>query len=288
MIAAIVPSSEGMTRTAFTGSTAAWVDGDSLGLFAPQASPAAGVNVKYTVSGVASTPVWAASPTLYWRDPTSLHRFLGYAPYASGNSDTTAIKIPALSSQNGTLRSTQDFLISNNQRLGVARGSGSVPLAFTHAFALIEFKFQIGNGVLAGTTLTGFTFAGAAAEKLFTTDNTSTISLPTGAITAGAGTTNTITVTPVSPPTLTTSPSAAYYMMLLPGTYTGPTLAVTIRDGGTTAYTTAASSVGTTKFDPGKKYTYTVTVSRSVITISPVTITDWTTVNGGTLTPGIS
>lgn len=285
-IADIALSSDVKTRTTISSSgTASWIDSDALGLFCPQAATPA-VNVQYTVTGIASTPSWATPTPIYWLDGTTAHKFLAYAPYAAGNNDASAVKIPALNVQNGTLNPSQDFLISNNRNSpGVTRSGTPVSLTFTHAFSLIEFKMQVGAGIVSNSTLTSFVLAGTAAEKLYTNDNASTIALSTGAVTAGAAT-NTITVTPASSPVLG-STFVSLYVLILPGTYTGPTLSVSFKDGGVTAYTTAANAIGTTIFEAAKKYSYTVTISRTAIAISNPTISDWTVVTGTPISPGI-
>lgn len=272
------------SRTVITGSTAAWTDGDALGLFCPEATTP-GVNVQYTVANTSGTPSWSTSTPLYWANGTTVHKFLAYAPYASGNTSATAVKVPAINTQTGTIAPAQDLLISNNLNTsGIARDT-PVELTFTHAFALIELKILLGGGIAANTTLVSFTIAGGAAEKLYTSDNTSTINLSSGAFTLGAGT-NTAAITPATPPVLTTT-TTSYYALVVPGSYTAPSLTLNIKEGGTTSMTTATVPVGTNAFDAAKKYTYTVTVSRTAITISTATITDWVTVNGSPINPGI-
>lgn len=273
------------SRTTITGSTAAWANGDALGLYCPQ-SMAPGVNVQYTVSGIGTTPVWATTTPIYWANGTTSHTFLAYSPYASGNTDPAAVKLPAIGTQTGTIAPAMDFLISNNLgTTGVTRAGGAVGLTFKHAFALIQLDLVLGNGVAAGTTLTSFTLASAtSSDKLYTTDGTSTIALSSGTITP-AVVTNTATVTPASAPTLSATPTPVY-VLLLPGTFTAPTLTINLQES-SVAVAVPAASLGTTTFAANTKYTYTVTVSRTAITISNPTITDWTNVNGGSINPGI-
>ncbi len=281
--AAIAEVAADETRTGFTGSSAAWASGDVIGVFCTQASA---VNVPFTAAGAGASATWTSSPAIYWLDGLTTHKFLAYYPYASGNNDPAAVKIPALNAQTGTLSPAQDFMLSNNQNTtGVLRSGGAVALTFTHAFSLVELKVQLGNGLAAGTTLTNAVLAGGASEKLFTSDANSTIALSTGTITAGT-TANTLTAAPATAPTLSATPTSLY-ILLLPGTYVGPTLTLSIKDGGTTSYTTAAQPLGTLAFLPGTKYSYTVTVSRNAIAISNPTITDWTTVTGTPLNPTI-
>lgn len=271
------------SRTTITGSTAAWANNDVIGVYCGESKPAAS-NLQFTVTGLPSSPVWTPSSPIYWLDGNTSHKFLGYAPYAAGNSDPAAVKIPSLGTQTGTIAPAQDFLISNGLYTSGITRTATVPLVFTHAFALIELKMSV-TGFTAGSTLTNFTLAGGSSDKLYTTDAASTINLSTGAVTTGAAVSNTTTITPSTPPVLTTT-AASYYAIILPGTFTAPTLAISILEGSTTITPTTVS-LGTTLFEAGKKYSYTINISRTAITLSNITITEWITTNGGTLTPGV-
>lgn len=283
VIAEVVPDQH--TRTALTGSTAAWANGDALGLYCTQ-SVAPAVNLQYTVSGIGTAPVWATSTPIYWANGSTSHTFVAYSPYAAGNSDPTAVKLPAIGTQTGTLAPAMDFLISNNlATTGVTRSGGAVGLIFKHALSLIEFNMVQGNGLAAGATLTSFTVASpTSSDKLFATDGTSTIALASGTITPGV-TAAAATVTPATPPVLSATPTTVY-VLLLPGTYTAPTLAINLQESGASV-TVPAATLGTTAFAANTKYAYTVTISRTAITLSNPTITDWTPVNGGSISPGI-
>lgn len=196
------------TRTAYSGSTASWISGDAIGVYADRPTGNPPANVQYSYNGTA----WTTSTNLYWTDGTSVHKFLGYAPYAAANTTYTAVKLPSLTGQTGAIDPTKDFLISNNAwTTGVTRPASapySVSLVFTHALTLIEFDISV-TGFAANTTLTNFTTAVSSGGALITSDaTTSTINLTTGAITAGT-TANTVTATPGTPPTLSATPHQA-------------------------------------------------------------------------------
>lgn len=270
-------------RAAYAGSTASWKDNDSIGIFSAQAKN--GINAKYTVTGVASTPSWTATAPMYWADGATSHTFTAYAPYAAGNTSASAVKIPKLSVQTGVMDATMDFLYSKNlATAGVLKAAGNVGLIFTHAFTLIEFKVKINTSVASGTTLTSFTLAAGASDKVFTTDAASTIALTDGTVTAGA-TTNTATLT-LAPAKGLSETAVSVYVIILPGTFTAPTLTMTLSESGSPVSVPAAT-VNTTVFAPGSKYSYNVNVSRTAISISNPTITDWTTVNGSDINAGI-
>lgn len=275
----IVPAAES-SRTVYSGSTASWTSGDAIGVYADRPTGNPPANVQYTYNGTA----WTTTTNLYWTDGTTVHKFLAYAPYAAANTSYTAVKLPSLAGQTGAIDPTKDFLISNNVwTTGVTRPTSapySVALTFTHALTLIEFDITA-TGFASNTTLTNFITAVASGGALITSDATSsTINLATGAITAGT-TANTVTATPGTPPTLSTTPTKLY-LLILPGTYTSPTLAVNLSEAGTTV-NVPATAIGTTTFAPATKYTYNVNVTRTAITISNPTITDWISGTGGNI-----
>lgn len=272
-------------RTAITGSTATWKNGDSIGVFCAQAMPSAAVNIPFTVADT-STHVWTNPTPIYWKDGTTSHLFTAYAPYAAGNTSATAVKLPSLGTQNGTIAPAMDFLISKNlYNPGVTRSANPVGLVFTHAFALIQLQITVNASLAAGTTLTSVVLTAGASDTLVTTDGSATINLTNGAITA-ANIANTATVTPGTPPALSSTATNIYVLILPKTVTTTPTLKINLSEGGT-AISPATVPLGTTQFAAGSKYTYTVAISRTAITISNPTITDWTTVNGSALNPGI-
>lgn len=284
-ITALIADVQPLLKTTIDGAgKASWTTDDAFGLFCAQSKLAAANNVKVTYDGTN----WAAGSTLYWSDASTPHTFLAYAPYAEGNT-ATAAKLPALNSQNGTITPAQDFLIAT-PKTQVRSAGTSVALTFTHALSLIEFKVKTDASIAASTTLENFVLTGGSSDKIITSDANSTIDLSTAAITLGSGTANTVTVTPVSKPVLTTTaPTNGLYALILPsgGTpYTAMNLVINIKEGGTTIAVPSVA-VGTLTFAPGTKYTYTVTVSRTAITISAPIITDWTPGTGGNINPGI-
>lgn len=283
-VSALIANIKPADRTTISGTgTASWTDEDAIGVFCPQSKPAA-TNLSFTASGIPSTPVWTPSSQIYWADGTTSHTFLAYYPYASGNT-AAATKLPALTPQTGTINPAQDFLLSNNYgTTGLTRpANNSVGLTFTHGFALINLQITINSSIASGTTLTSLVLSGATSDKMYTSDGTSTIALSNGAITAGS-TTNTLTVTPAPAPTLS-STVTNIYIIILPGTY-APSLKINLSEGGT-SISVPTASISSTAFAAASKYTYTVSISRTAITVSNPTITDWTPVSSGSINGGI-
>lgn len=287
-ISAILASIEPSTRTTIDGTgKASWANGDVLGLFCPQAKLSAAANLDFTVSGLPGSPVWTPSSTIYWGDGSTQHTFLAYAPYASGNSSAASVKLPALTPQTGTINPAQDFLISNAYgTTGITRpANGIVGLTFTHAFSLIQLQITTNASIATGATLQSVALTGGASDKLFTSDGTSTIALASGTITPATGATlNTLTLTPSSAPTLSAT-ATNFFIIILPGTF-APTVQFVISEGGPNI-TIPSGNISSTTFVAGSKYTYTVSISRTAITLSNPTITDWTAVPSGSVNGGI-
>lgn len=288
-VEAILANVKPVSRTTIDNTgKAAWANGDVLGLFCAQAKPSAASNVSFTVAGLPGTPAWTPANQIYWADATTQHSFLAYAPYASGNSSATGVKLPSLTPQTGTVNPSQDFLISNASANVVRPVSGgAVTLNFTHALSLVDLQITAGSSLATGTTLQSVAFAAGASAQLYTTDATSTINLSTGAITlasAPASTTNTLTLTPSTPPVLSAAVTH-FYIVVLPGTY-ALTVQIALSEG-ETSITVPVANIASTTFAAGSKYGYTVALSRTGITLSNPTITDWASVPSGSVNGGI-
>lgn len=277
LMAGLAPNS----RTTDDGTNANWVANDSLGLFCTQSNPIA-TNVKYTYL----SNNWSATAPIFWKDYTTLHQFYAYAPYAGGNT-VTAVKIPVLNTQTGTINSTHNVLYSNNQRAGINRpaNNGTVPLTFKHVLALIQLNIKIDGTVPTGTALTSATITGQAGEGLTTSTTGATFSLSDSTFTANGATNNLITVQPSPALTLSTSTATTLNILVFPIATTTPTL--TINCSFTDATTGSASiSLGSNlTFTRSTKYIYTVTLSRNAIVITNVTINPWLPGGSSTINP---
>lgn len=274
------------TKTSYTGSTAAWADADAIGLYCAQSTPAA-ANLKVTYAATGST--WTTASAINWADGSTMHKFYAYAPWANGTPAVTAVPLPALNTQTGTMNPALDFLMSNNQgATGLARPANStVPLTFTHVFSLIELDIKIDASIATGTTLTSFTIGSAtSSDKIYTASANSKIDLTTGTITydaAAGGTVNTVTANSGATLTTTVKP---FYMLVAPGSFGTMSLGLVIKES-TTNITVPSVNLGTNTFATATKYAYTVTVSRTGITITAPTITDWATGTGGSINAGL-
>lgn len=269
-INAIMENITPQTRTTDDGTNASWVTSDVVGLFCAQSNPAAS-NLQFTYNGTA----WTPASSIFWHDFSTVHKFYAYAPYAGGNT-VTAVAIPVINSQTGTINPAHNLLFSNNLDAGINKGSnsGSAPLIFKHALSLVQLNITIDNSVPSGTKLTSAVISGQAADAIATTAAGATLNVVTGAITGGSATGNVITVQPASAPTLS-STAVTLNVLLLPSTST-PSLVINSLFPDTTTGNASVAMGSNLTFVQATKYTYTVTVSRSAITITNMTITPWT------------
>lgn len=265
------------TRTSDNGTNASWVTNDVVGLFCTASNPAA-ANLQVTYNGTD----WPTATAIYWSDYSSLHKFYAYAPYASGNT-ADAVKIPVLNAQTGTIDPAQNILFSNNLDAGITKTSnaGSAPLTFKHALALIQLDITIDSKVPVGTKLLQASISGQVADAITTSTTGATLNLVSGAITNGSATSNSVIARPTTSPTLS-STATTEYVLLLPSSFS-PTLTLQCTLPDATTPSTSVSMGTNLTFAQNTKYTFTVTLSRNAITITSMTITPW--VSGGAATP---
>lgn len=280
-ITALMTTVNPTSRTTDDGTNASWVANDSIGLFCSQSNTPAN-NLKYTYSGSS----WSTTAPIYWVDYSTLHKFFGYAPFSSGNTQT-AIKIPVLNAQTGTINPIHNILYSTNQKDGISRttSGGNVTLRFRHVLALVQLNIKTDGTVPANTKLTNLTITGQAGEALTTSTTGLTFSLSDTTYTANSATGNAITVQPSTSPTLSTSTATTMNILVLPIATTSPSLTIncTYPDNSTGSATISLGS--SLSYARSTKYTYTVTLSRNAITISNVTIDPWISGSTGTLNP---
>jgi hypothetical protein len=160
-----------------------------------------------------------------------------------------------------------DVLYSNNAT-GLNKASGTANLNFAHKLAKIEFTVKAGNGVADVNGL-------SVAYKNVNT--TASLDLATGTL-SGAATPKDVTAK-----TTAKAPGQFVEAILLPGDYSAKTVVFTLASG-TYTWTLPAS----TTFDATKKYTFDITLQTSssgnqVAVTGAGTITDWTTVPGGSV-----
>ncbi|OPB86061.1 fimbrillin family protein [Elizabethkingia ursingii] len=252
----------GAPTTRVTGNT--WDSKDAIGVFMKQGaglSNALASNKKYTTEGNGNFS-GDGSEVINYPDTGSVD-FIAYYPYTTNLSGTT---LP-VSVATQTNLSAIDVLYSNNAT-GLSKTSGTANLNFAHKLAKIEFTVKAGNGVADVNGL-------SVAYKNVNT--TASLDLATGTL-SGAATPKDVTAK-----TTAKAPGQFVEAILLPGDYSAKTVVFTLASG-TYTWTLPAS----TTFDATKKYTFDITLQTSssgnqVAVTGAGTITDWTTVPGGSV-----
>jgi len=246
-----------LRSTTTTGGETHWTQGDQIGIYMMPESggitTATADNIAYQAqtgnsTQSAFTPV-STSETLYYPQDGSKVDFIAYHPYKTPLTGHTY----NIDVSNQSAPAAIDVLYSNNAA-GYDKTSGTVDLRFAHALAKLTVNVTAGTGApgLAGLAITlGGQYKSG---NLSLSDGSTFTALQTGDIamrevTAGA----------------------AYEAILIPqGAVTGSKALFTV---GSNTYEWDISAIN---FQPGMKYTYTVTVDKTGITVAAGDITGWT------------
>ncbi|GHV51746.1 hypothetical protein FACS1894181_14050 [Bacteroidia bacterium] len=245
------------TRTAIgTSGETEWALNDPAGIFMTGAASVD--NRKYTVSNVASGALApdGAGNTLVFPQSGSVD-FIAYYPWKNGQ---TLGNYP-VDVSNQSNPATIDLLYSNNAT-GKDNSSNPVNLEFKHVLAKLKMTVTAGTGF---SNLSGLT-----AVEIQNTGTTAGLKLSNGTDFSLTATGN-IAARQASP--------VIYEAILIPGYYASGKVKFTV-DGNDYFW-----DIGNPNFTfaPGMLYNYTVTVNKTGITVSPVSITDWTVTAGGNL-----
>lgn len=267
------------TRTGMTGSTAAFVAGDKIGV---SEALTGRQNVLYTFSGTS----WSAAATMYWRNATSAHTFYAYYPYQANSSGTSAV-LPLLSDQTVSASTpvpdaTCDMLVAGPKTQSRAAG-GSVALTFTHAFSLLQFNIRLGSllnlYVLNNITVQGGNLTDAT-NRYGLVNLTSDPALINYDLTTGTirdyGNRSTVYATSLSRDfasfSLLTS-TTPFYFLVLPGTYKNPKASVRITVALAGIISTGSSvELPQNTFAPNTKYTYDIRIGGILLAADDVQV----------------
>jgi hypothetical protein len=234
--------------------------------------------VLVTTASGSSTSVGSPTPAI---NIAATAHVYGFYPSTTVSNPTAISTIPA--TVNATEASfnaaAQTDYMYATQNADVTKASPTVTLTFHHALTKLTFIVNKGTsyagvGALAQVKLT------SNPEKGFLS-GTGTMDIASGAFNGMTTTTDlilngTATINAVAG-TETTASALVVPVTALP---TAITLGMTID---TQPYSgTLTQTTGVTAWEPGKNYTYTVTVAGGVLSITSVSITNWTSVPGGT------
>ncbi|GHU56310.1 hypothetical protein FACS189411_06630 [Bacteroidia bacterium] len=248
------------TRTAIDGSgETQWALDDPVGIFM---TGDAG-NRKYIVSNASTGALLpdGAGNTLYY--PPGNVDFIACYPWQNGQTlGNYAVDVSAQGNP-----AAIDLLYSNNA-MNKNSSSGTVNLEFNHVLAKLAMTVQKGTGI---ADLTGLSV------KVKGMNTQTVFDLSDGSF----GTANTPQdITPLCTQTPSATANGLYEAILVPATTTtGATVEFTL-NGETYIWNLSA---GLSALAGGDRYDFTVTVNKTGITVSPVSITDWNVTAGGNL-----
>lgn len=255
------------TRTSYpaNGSAASFASGDNIGVYESLTGSA---NVKYSFNGAS----WSSTAPMYWKNANSTHTFTGYYPHNTASTATLAA-LPILNNQTVSTipDATCDMLVAAPKTQS-RNSATSVPLAFTHAFSLIQFNVKLGSllnlYVLNNITIRGGNTTGEGTRygMINIVNNVSQVgyNLTTKAIQSTVNTSAVYTTTlsrDFTQFSLLTTVTPVYFLVL-PGKYETPAPGVkfTVALLGIISTSPNWISLDKTTFSPNTKYTYNVTV----------------------------
>lgn len=252
----------GGVTTRVTGN--AWDADDAIGVFMKQgnglSNPLA-ANKKYSTGGNGNFSGQGADIINY--PQTGSVDFIAYYPYTT-NLEGAILPVTV---ENQSVPAAIDVLYSNNAT-ALTKASGAANLTFSHKLSKVELTVKPGNGL---TDVNGL-------QVVYNNVNTAaTLDLATG-ILSGASAAQDVTAK-------TTAHTGVQLVeaILLPGDFSAKEVVFTLASG-TFKWTLPAN----TTFEAGKKYTYDIVLLKNdagheVAVTGMGTITDWTTVPGGSV-----
>ena len=254
-----------ITRTTADGNQ--WVADDAIGIFmkAHGETLSSGVyadagNKKYKAQSSSATSLFSpfnGDQTIYYPMEGGRVNFVAYYPYTQSLTNYT---YPVNVSDQSNPAAID--LLYSGSTTAYDNGSVTVPLTFKHALSRLVINVAVGDGF---ANLSGLTAVSIKGMK-----TTAGFDLGTGTLGTAADAAD---ITPYS------TGGGSYSAILLPTTL-GTTHYVQFTVDGKSYAWQIDSDIA--KLEAGKQYTYTVTISKTGLTVAPVEITDWT----GTTTTG--
>lgn len=273
-IEARIDEAGGASRSADKPGKSEFLSNDAIGLFVNEQAVA-----KWTKN---ESDSWSTTPAAYWPDKTSNHNFYAFYPYVESASKSS-VPMPDLTKQTGKAEelAKYDFLVakatqSYTTNTGVVSFSNGN--AFHHVSSLITLKID-GSGDLSSSTINGISLTGTdiVASSTYSFDNSSApVSVADGnkknilAVTGLNGTMN--------------SAGLTYYFILNSNTVTHSAVELVLDyTTGSDKYKARKTGLGSgsSHYEGGKRYDYTLKITDGVLTISGGEIADWA--SGGTL-----
>lgn len=249
------------TRAAGTS----WDSNDRIGISCTSNGQTSYTNVLYTISD-ASSGSFASTTPIYFQDLEEV-TFSAYYPYTANGG--TISKTIAAADQEAEAQKEIDYMFATGAKASKASpevkftNEGNTDARFKHCMSRLSFTFNKG----AGTDLqdmTDFTISGLKMDGTFnTTDGTATVTA------TAQGVDLKITETP------STSDTYARSLILFPQQVENGKFNLSLTLGGETYKTELSVPNSGTSLTAGNKYTYTITVNKTEITVSQSSIEEW-------------
>lgn len=200
--------------------------------------------------------------TIYLPTNGDARDIVAYYPYKQLSGDAYEVDVTDQSSQKDI-----DLMAAGTQTAD--RTDPTVAFNFVHKLSKVEITLQPGSGMTAAD-LKGLTVALTGQQTAGTFD----VTQPASAVTVTAGAATPITL-------LTDTEGTFAEGIVLPSDdYTGMSLEITLADGESVFTWPLSSATESSKFEAGKKYSYTINVNKTEISVT-ATITDWEPGNNG-------
>lgn len=217
---------------------------------------------------------WSTSTSVYWPDKTNPYDFYAYYPYNSETTSKTSVKMPSLSSQEGTIESLSDcdFLIAKASQLSYEDCNGTVSFtdnaAFSHVSSLIAITIQ-GKSDLKTSTIQKIKFEGEGIAA------STTYSFETNQITKTdeAEAPNAIETTNLSYEMKETDHT--FYFILNSGIALSNVTFTIEYETGTDNYKASKQGLGSTTLTSGKQYNFNLNITDGVLNITGNEISKW-------------
>ncbi|WP_437920267.1 fimbrillin family protein [Sphingobacterium sp. LRF_L2] len=249
-----------------SGASTVWSSGDQIGIFMVNQGTATisenSDNRQYNFNGTVFAP--ATGHEIYYPVSDSKVDFVAYYPFVATASLSTVLPID-VSQQNDL--SKIDFLWSKatNGTTGFSKTTGTqVPFVFDHTLSKVVIKPTAGTGLDASNADWL-----AMDVKIKGMNTLSSIDLSTGTLGAAS--------VPADINPFVKATGSTYEAIVLPTTYAAAGAVQFTFEVGSDTY--VWSSQANEQFEPGKEYTYTITVSKTGVVLGNVTIEDWGTVS---------
>lgn len=244
-----------------------WEADDRIGIYAfteGTATVADGyANIPYiTQTSDADVTFAPVGTTIYLPTNGDVRDIVAYYPHKQLSGDAYEVDVTDQSSQKAI-----DLMAADTQTAD--RTDPAVAFNFVHKLSKVEITLQPGKGMTAAD-LERLTVALTGQQTAGTFD----VTQPTSEVTVTKGTATPITL-------LTNTEGTFAEGIVLPSDdYTGMSLEITLADGESVFTWPLSSATESDKFEAGKKYSYTINVNKTEISVT-ATITDWEPGNNG-------